>query len=138
MEAFPLSECLLARTVRFSASHFLHNPLWSEEQNRLVFGRVGQNHWHLWHLTVWVTQNPIADTGLIADLPLLDRQLKEQVLDRCHGACLNEVIPLPVPQVISTETLARYFGEHLDLSPHRLVRVRLAESEDLFSEWRAS
>ena len=82
---------LLTRKIEFSASHFYHNPDFSPEENRRVFGKYNNPHGHGHNYTLEVTvRGDIApETGMVTDLDRLDRTIDEQVLRRFDHQHLN-------------------------------------------------
>ena len=61
---------LLTRKIEFAASHLYHNPNFSAEENRRVFGKCNNPHGHGHNYTLEVTvggePNPV--TGMVLDL----------------------------------------------------------------------
>ena len=58
------------RKAHFNAAHRLHNPAWSDEKNREVFGLCNNPNWHghNYELEVGVTGEIDPDTGMVVDL----------------------------------------------------------------------
>ena len=58
------------RKAHFNAAHRLHNPNWSEEKNREVFGLCNNPnyHGHNYELEVKVTGEVDPETGYLIDL----------------------------------------------------------------------
>src|SRR3954452_15563626 len=71
----------LTRSVTFRATHRYYRPDWTEAQNREVFGPLteppGHGHDYQCAVTVAGSINP---SGMLVDLGLLDRILKEEVV----------------------------------------------------------
>lgn len=67
----------LTKRTRFSASHRLHNPSFSDEMNWEVFGPCNNphGHGHNYALDVTVQGDPDSETGMIINL----RDLSEVV-----------------------------------------------------------
>ena len=85
----------------FAASHRLHNPKLSDEENRRRFGKCNNpnGHGHNYELAVALRGRPKADELLI-DVSAFEKIVKETVLDRFDHKNLNlevaefrEVIP---------------------------------------------
>ena len=72
----------LARRYRFSASHRLHAPELSAEQNAEIFGKCNNpyGHGHDYVLEVVVRGTPDGQTGLLTPLHRLDSFVNEAVL----------------------------------------------------------
>ncbi len=60
----------LTRKIEFSASHLYHNPAFSAEENRRVFGKCNNphGHGHNYVLEVTVAGDPDPATGMVLDL----------------------------------------------------------------------
>ena len=58
----------LTRKCEFSASHYYHNPQWTEDENRRVFGKCANlnGHGHNYTLEVTVKGEIDATTGFVA------------------------------------------------------------------------
>ncbi len=134
-----MSEVSFGRTVRFFAYHHYQVPDWSTEQNQQAFGPAAQPHGHDWTLTVWVSGPLDPVTGMMVDLVALDDVLEREVRGRFHGRHFREVDSCFEIHQPTTEVLAGYFAARLQahLPQVRLVRLRIAEMDDLFAEWRA-
>ena len=81
----------LSQKFEFSASHRLHNPAWSPEQNQRVFGKCNNPnyHGHNYNLTVRLTGAVDHETGYVYDLKRLSDLIKHEVLDRYDHRNLN-------------------------------------------------
>jgi 6-pyruvoyltetrahydropterin/6-carboxytetrahydropterin synthase len=79
------------RKEHFNAAHRLHNPAWSDEKNREVFGLCNNAnfHGHNYELIVKVSGEPDADTGYVIDMKVLSDIIKENVLERFDHKNLN-------------------------------------------------
>ena len=60
----------ITRKVEFSASHLYHNPAFTPEENRRVFGKCNNphGHGHNYVLEVTVKGEPDPATGMVLDL----------------------------------------------------------------------
>ena len=72
----------VCRKEQFNAAHRLHNPEWSDEKNRLVFGLCNNPnfHGHNYELVVKVSGEPDPQTGYVIDMKLLSDLIKKHVL----------------------------------------------------------
>ncbi|MCC7246962.1 MAG: 6-carboxytetrahydropterin synthase [Saprospiraceae bacterium] len=79
------------RRAHFNAAHRLHNPTWSEEQNRQVFGLCNNPsfHGHNYELEVQVTGPVDPETGMVVDLGWLADLIKREVELRFDHKNLN-------------------------------------------------
>jgi 6-pyruvoyltetrahydropterin/6-carboxytetrahydropterin synthase len=81
----------VCRKEHFNAAHRLHNPAWSDEQNRKVFGLCNNAnyHGHNYELIVKVAGEPDQSTGYVIDMKVLSDIIKENVLQRFDHKNLN-------------------------------------------------
>lgn len=79
------------RKAHFNAAHRLHNPAWSDEQNRKVFGLCNNpnGHGHNYELEVKVTGEIDPETGMVLDLGWLADVIRDQVEVRFDHKHLN-------------------------------------------------
>ena len=126
----------LTRKVEFSASHLYHNPAFSPEENRRVFGKCNNphGHGHNYVLEVTVAGEPDPRTGMVLDLKELKDILQREILDRMDHRFLNYEVPELAGKIPTTETIAMAIWQLLEprIRQGRLHRVRLYETPDLF------
>lgn len=79
------------RKEHFNAAHRLHNPAWSEEKNKSIFGKCNNPnyHGHNYDVVVKVTGIPDPGTGYVIDLKMLSDLIDENVLVRFDHKNLN-------------------------------------------------
>ncbi|MCC5927895.1 MAG: 6-carboxytetrahydropterin synthase [Cyclobacteriaceae bacterium] len=79
------------RKEHFNAAHRLHNPAWSDEKNKEVFGKCNNLHFHghNYELIVRVTGEVDPDTGYVVDMKILSDIIKDHVLDKFDHKNLN-------------------------------------------------
>ncbi len=128
----------LTRTVGFHATHRYYKPEWSAEDNRARFGWTSEEpgHPHDYTCAVTVTGRPDPESGMILDLPVLDRLLAELVVAPLDGKHLNrDVAEFAYGRMLPTcEALAQYvFARIARRLPEgvSLTRVRVAEDATL-------
>ena len=131
----------LTRTVGFHATHRYYRPEWSAEMNRARFGRTSEEpgHPHDYTCAVTVSGTPDPETGMIIDLPVLDRLLAEHVVAPLDGRHLNlAVAEFAYGRSLPTcEALAQYlFARIASRLPEgvNLLRVRVAEDATLHAD----
>lgn len=121
----------LTRRYRFAASHRLHSPRLSEEENWRVYGKCNNPHGHGHNYVVEVAvAGPVdAATGMVANLADLDAFVEREVIEPFDHKNLNEEVPAFHEQVPTTENLCMEIYRRLRAFPHaRLQRVRLEET----------
>jgi len=121
----------LGRRYRFAASHRLHTPALSEEENRRVFGKCNNAHGHGHNYVLEVRVSGPVDpaTGMIANLADLDKFVEREILEPFDHKSLNEDVPAFRDAVPTTENLCKEIYRRLSAFPYaRLERVRIEET----------
>ncbi len=126
------------RKAHFNAAHRLHNPKWSDERNKEVFGLCNNLnfHGHNYEMEVRVTGDVDPDTGMVVDLGWLSQLIKTEIEHRFDHKNLNidteefkNLIPTAENICIVIWTILREkIGEQYDL------HVRLYETPRNFVE----
>lgn len=129
------------RCAHFNAAHRLHNPAWSDEQNKAVFGLCNNPNWHghNYELEVKVTGDIDPETGMVVDLGWLADLIKREVELRFDHKNLNldteEFQHLnPTAENICV-VIWRILREHLPVKYE--LHVRLYETPRNFVEYPA-
>ena len=126
----------LTRRYRFAASHRLHAPLLTEEENQRVYGKCSNPYGHGHNYFVEITVSGPVDpaTGMIANLAQLDPFVETHVLETFDQKFLNEQVPEFAPGeslVPTTENLCRVIFQRLRGFPlAHLDRVRIEETSN--------
>jgi 6-pyruvoyltetrahydropterin/6-carboxytetrahydropterin synthase len=83
----------LTRRYMFSASHRLHSPEMSEQENQRVYGKCNNpyGHGHNYALEVTVAGAIDTATGMVCNLVDLDTFVDREVLERFGHRSLNDV-----------------------------------------------
>jgi 6-pyruvoyltetrahydropterin/6-carboxytetrahydropterin synthase len=124
------SEVLLTRVFEFSASHRLHEPTLSDEENRRVFGACNHPHGHNYVFEITVKGDVDPRTGTAGNLPEIDRMVTDRVVECFDHKHLNEDVEEFARLNPTVENIARVIWERLDANPGgaRLHRVRVYET----------
>jgi 6-pyruvoyltetrahydropterin/6-carboxytetrahydropterin synthase len=79
------------RKEHFNSAHRLHNPLWSSEKNKEVFGHCNNPnyHGHNYELIVKLVGEIDPETGYVYDMKILSDLIKEHVLKKFDHKNLN-------------------------------------------------
>lgn len=129
----------VTRRAEFSASHFYHNPKFSPEENRRIFGKCNNPHGHGHNYTLEVTVGGEVNsaTGMLMDLKELKKLLEKEVLDLMDHRFLNKEVPPFETTIPTTENIAMEIWKLIAprLQVGRLHRVRLYETPDLFVDY---
>jgi 6-pyruvoyltetrahydropterin/6-carboxytetrahydropterin synthase len=136
----------VTRKAHFNAAHRLHNPEYSDEWNRKVYGPCNHPNWHghNYKLEVIVAGNPDPETGFLIDLGRLQTLIDKHIIDVCDHRNLNIDVPFLEGVIPTTENLARAFFRELEkpVSQHAsrggfLYAVRVYETDRNSAEYRA-
>ena len=129
----------LTRKAEFSASHFYHNPEFSAEENRRLFGKCNNpnGHGHNYTLEVTVKGEVNPQSGFVVDLKQLKEVLEHEVLSVLDHRFLNKEVPEFAKAIPTTENLAITIWQRLEpkMKIARLHRVRVYETNDLFVDF---
>lgn len=127
-----------SRRYRFSASHRLHSPNFTDEANRETYGKCNNpyGHGHNYFIEITVAGPIHSDTGFVVDLPSLDDLAKREILDRFDHTHLNadavfsgEFVPSTENLAIVIEQVLRVAVPQLDTTGHlRFVGLRIEET----------
>jgi 6-pyruvoyltetrahydropterin/6-carboxytetrahydropterin synthase len=123
----------LTKLYRFSASHRLHSPELSEDENQCLYGKCNNPYGHGHNYVVEVTVTGPVDprTGMIANLGELDPFVEREVVESFDQKYLNEEVPEFRVSVPTTENVAREIYRRLKTFPAaRLERVRIQETSN--------
>jgi 6-pyruvoyltetrahydropterin/6-carboxytetrahydropterin synthase len=97
----------VTRTYCFAASHRLHAPQLSDEENRALYGKCNNPYGHGHNYVLEVTaRGPADDNGLALDTARLDGMVEEQVLTPFGHRNLNLDVNSFQGQVPTSENLA--------------------------------
>jgi 6-pyruvoyltetrahydropterin/6-carboxytetrahydropterin synthase len=125
----------LTRRYRFCASHRLHAPEFTDEENRALYGKCNNPHGHGHDYVLEVSVRGEVDprSGKVADVAALDALVREQVLDPFDHRDLNSEAPAFASRVPTTENLALEIRSRLEkgwaAALPRLERIRIQETK---------
>jgi len=115
----------VTRRAHFNAAHRLHNPAWSDEKNREVFGLCNSPnyHGHNYEMEVRVTGEIDPETGMVVDLGWLAQLIKSEIEARFDHKNLN----------LDTQDFNNLIptAENISLVIWRILRGQLPEKYDL-------
>jgi 6-pyruvoyltetrahydropterin/6-carboxytetrahydropterin synthase len=121
----------LTRRYRFAASHRLHNPKLSEEENSRTYGKCNNplGHGHNYIVEVTLTGPVDPSTGMIANLGDLDPFVEKEVVEAFDYKYLNEEVAEFKTIVPTAENVCREIYRRLEKFPMaRLERIRIEET----------
>jgi 6-pyruvoyltetrahydropterin/6-carboxytetrahydropterin synthase len=116
----------LSEKFEFSASHRLHNPALSDEENRRTYGKCNNpaGHGHNYELQITLVGTPDAH-GVLVDLPAFERLVADHVIDPFDHKNLNAEVPEFHTRIPSVENIAQVIYHRLK-APLHSDRARLA------------
>lgn len=125
----------LTRNYRFSASHRLHLPALSDEENQRLFGKCNNphGHGHNYILAISVEGEVNPETGLVVDPAALDSIVHRQVVSIYDHKFLNVDLPAFASMTATTENMAEDIRDRLQTAwpPFfpALVHIRVQETK---------
>lgn len=129
------------RKAHFNAAHRLHNPAWSDEKNREVFGKCNNPnyHGHNYELIVKIVGEIQPETGYVMDMKVLKDLMDKHIIDKFDHKNLN-LDTKEFEQLNPTaENIAVVIWEILreKISPDLAITVTLYETERNYVEYPA-
>jgi len=132
----------VSRLEHFNAAHKLHNPNWSAEKNKEVFGPCANTNWHghNYELIVTVKGKPEPDTGFVIDLKKLSTLIRTHIIEKVDHKNLNLDVPFMEGKLASTENLIVEFWNILapqieQISNAKLHSLKLYETPRNYVEY---
>jgi len=135
----------ITRREEFSASHRLHSPELSDEENRVLYGPCNNRngHGHNYELEVTVRGGIPSRTGMVMNLTDLMRILREEILPEVDHKHLNHDVPFLEGGIPTAENIAVALWDRIEpkierFEGCRLHRIRLYESRNSFVDYLGS
>jgi len=129
----------LTRKAEFSASHLYHNPEFTPEENKRIFGKCNNPHGHGHNYTLEVTVKGQVDqrSGFVVDLKELKEIMNREVIEVVDHRFLNKEVAEFHDRIPTTENLAITIWAWLKpkLNVAQLHRIRVYETPDLFVDY---
>lgn len=131
----------ITRREEFSASHRLHNPALSDEENRRLYGICNNpnGHGHNYELEVTVIGEVPERTGMVMNLTDLMGILRERILPAVDHKHLNHDVDFLRGIIPTAENLAVALWDRIEPEVRRagckLHRLRLHESRGSYVEY---
>lgn len=121
------------RKEHFNAAHRLHNPHWSDERNREVFGKCNNPHYHghNYEIVVKVTGDIDPETGYVMDTKVLKDIIREQITNRFDHQNLNLDVPEFARLNPTAEHIARVCWDKIRpfINPECSLTIYIYETE---------
>ncbi|MFN0203460.1 MAG: 6-pyruvoyl trahydropterin synthase family protein [Bacteroidia bacterium] len=130
------------RKAHFNAAHRLHNPNWTDEKNRQVFGKCNNPnyHGHNYDLVVKVVGEIDAETGYVMDMKVLMDLIELHIIQKFDHKNLNLDTPEFQQLNPTAENIARVIWEILreQIDTNLALTIQLYETERNFVEYPAN
>ena len=100
----------------FCASHRLFNPKFSDEKNKLIFGKcAGKNgHGHNFKMEVEITGNVDPETGMVFNLSTLKNLVNDNIIEDVDHKHLNFDVPWLEGKIPTTEVFVEAIWDRLE------------------------
>lgn len=129
----------IVRREHFNAAHRLHNPNWSDEKNKKIFGKCNNPnyHGHNYELEVKIIGYCDPETGYVIDTKILSDTIKEHVTEKFDHKNLNLEVPEFKSLNPTAENIARVIYEILvsKVDPNLEVKITLYETPRNYVEY---
>ena len=129
------------RKEHFNAAHRLHNPSWSVEKNKEIFGLCNNAnyHGHNYELIIQITGTINPETGYVIDMKDLSVLAQEEVVKKFDHKNLNLDVPEFENLNPSAENIAVviYHKLRVKIAAELDLKIRLYETERNFVEFPA-
>jgi 6-pyruvoyltetrahydropterin/6-carboxytetrahydropterin synthase len=129
------------RKEHFNAAHRLHNPNWSVEKNKEIFGLCNNAnyHGHNYELIIQITGTINPETGYVIDMKDLSVLAQEEVVKKFDHKNLNLDVPEFENLNPSAENIAVviYHKLRVKIAAELDLKIRLYETERNFVEFPA-
>jgi 6-pyruvoyltetrahydropterin/6-carboxytetrahydropterin synthase len=130
----------LSEKFEFSASHRLFNPTFTDEENLKTFGKCSNphGHGHNYELQVTLRGRP-NEKGLLVDIPLFEKIVAENVIQRFDHKNLNVEVPefknaIPTVENIAA-TIYRILKPKLHSTTADLASITVWETAKTWCEY---
>jgi 6-pyruvoyltetrahydropterin/6-carboxytetrahydropterin synthase len=127
----------VTRKAYFCAAHRYYDESLTAEQNKEIFAACVNTHGHNYELEVTVAGIPDEKTGMVVNLAVLDKIVKENVTDILDHRNLNVDVEEFKKVVPTTEMIAKFAWRRLagKVEGADLYRIRLYEDPSLFVDY---
>jgi len=136
-----MEKVAIYRREHFNAAHRLHNPLLSDEENAILFGKCNypNYHGHNYELVVKLTGEVNPVSGYVFDMKILSEIISQYVIEKFDHKNLNLDIPEFENQIPTAENIAILIYNILrsKIDSHLELKIKLYETERNFVEYPA-
>lgn len=106
----------ISRRVEFCASHRLHSPCFSDEENEKLYGRCNNRngHGHNYVLEVELKGSIVPETGMVMDLKDLKTMLEEEIINKVDHKNLNVEVDFLKGVIPTAENIVAAFWKLIE------------------------
>jgi 6-pyruvoyltetrahydropterin/6-carboxytetrahydropterin synthase len=133
--------CEITHVQEFAASHRLHDPRLSDEENRRLYGICNSpnGHGHNWVVEVTVSGG-VHRSGMVMDLNRLRSIVMEKLVQPVDHLHMNHDVPFLAGVIPTAENVAIAFWGEIepclkDFEGCRLHRIRVRESRNNYVDF---
>ena len=137
----PSPTCEITHVQEFAASHRLHDPRLSDEENRRLYGICNSpnGHGHNWVVEVTVA-GAVHGSGMVMDLNRLRSIVMEKLVLPVDHLHMNHDVPFLAGVIPTAENVAIAFWDEIepslkDFEGCRLHRIRVRESRNNYVDY---
>ncbi len=123
----------LSLNKSFSCGHVYNQKDWSEEQNKKVFGKCFSKYGHGHDYTLEATFELPDSLQTTQSIDQLQQKL-DFIYQNLDHKFLNHEVDYFKNKVPTTENIAFYCLEQLKSSNQKLIKIKLIEGKDLWTE----
>jgi 6-pyruvoyltetrahydropterin/6-carboxytetrahydropterin synthase len=126
----------LTRRERFCAAHRMFREDWTDEQNKMVFGKCSNPNWHGHNYILWVTVkgNISNEHGFVMNINTLKKIIQDNIIDKIDHKNINIDVDFMKGKIATTENLAVAIWDelrpHIETEGAILHRVKIEETEN--------
>lgn len=106
----------LTRIEEFCASHRLHSPHLTDEENRALYGKCNNpnGHGHNYRLHVTIRGEADPKTGMLLELNQLSKLIRDEITDRVDHLNLGVDVDFLAGVIPTAENLCLAFWQRLE------------------------
>ncbi|MFP3599143.1 6-pyruvoyl trahydropterin synthase family protein [Chryseobacterium sp. SIMBA_029] len=128
----------VSRKATFNAAHRLHNNNWSEEKNKIFFGKCNNPHYHGHNYTLFVSVlgQICEESGYVIDLNELKKIIDDKIINYFDHKNLNiEILEFQTLNP-TLENILKVIYDKLrkEIAQELILSVILYETENNFAE----
>jgi 6-pyruvoyltetrahydropterin/6-carboxytetrahydropterin synthase len=126
----------LTRRERFCAAHRMYRPDWTDEQNRLIFGKCSNPNWHGHNYILWVTiKGELSpEHGFVMNMNVLKQIILDRIISRIDHKNINLEVDFMKDKIATTENLAvaiwKELNQFVEKEGAHLHCIRIDETEN--------